>query len=142
MIEEEIGGAGAVREINERGGGISGAAVDERRSAEPAEGGIEVAKALGEPPAGDPAGVVGALFLGGPDEDGDDLAGADGGGESGVVLEAKVAAEPDDGAGGVMEGAGAGLRWRSRHQASRQAGNKSINPSIHQSIYQSIYLSI
>lgn len=113
-----------MHEVEERGGGVGGAAVEERRGAEAAEGGVEVAEALGEPPAGDAAGEVGALLLGGPHEDGDDVAGADGGGEGGVVFDAEVAPEPDDaarGRGRVMAGAGLHGVGRGRHQSLHAA---------------------
>lgn len=96
MVEEEVGSFGAVEEVEEGRGGVRGAAIEEGGGAEGAEGGVEVAEALGEPPAGDAAGVEGALLLGGPDEHRDDVASAHRSRQRRVVFHAEVAPEPHD----------------------------------------------
>lgn len=94
MIEEELRSTSGFNDIDKSRNGVGGSLGDEE-GAEASERGIEMGEALLEPPSGDPAGIVVALLLRRPDEDGNDGAGPDAGGQSWVILYPEIPSEPD-----------------------------------------------
>lgn len=97
MVEDELSSAGGPDNL-EQARDVVGRSLGEQTSSKAPEGGVQVRQAVLEPPPGNPARVVRALFLGGPDEERQHrTAGPDGGGQGWVVLHPEIPTEPDDG---------------------------------------------